>query len=68
MKRRLVTTNDVSRHWMRQRLPLQSLYVPQEERLLVRKEEDLPLFKRESTHLFLLSYFAFFTAIYTFIA
>lgn len=63
MKRKLVCTNDFSGHWARRRF--------RPEMLAVEREADkrkTPLWRSEEMGLFALSYFAFFTAIYTFIS
>ena len=63
MRRKLVCTNDISGHWARRRFVPDMLCI---ERPAPPKKT--PLWRSEATGLFFLSYFAFFTAIYTFIS
>jgi hypothetical protein len=64
MKRKLVCTNDFSNHWLRRRLPVEIVTGTCEAD---EKPKKPPFWRSEDMGLFLLSYFAFFTAISTFI-
>ena len=61
MKRKLVCTNDFSGHWARRRFTPDALSVEG------KPQSKKPLWRSEESGLFIVSYFAFFTAIYTFI-
>lgn len=61
MKRRIVCRNEAAGHPLRRMMPPPTL-------LAAIAQSDLNWWKREETHLFCLSFFAFFVAIYTFIA
>ena len=63
MKRRLVLTSEGAGHWMRRNMPPEALLL----------EEPVPAkpvkwWQQEDTHLFMISFGAFFTVFYTFIA
>jgi hypothetical protein len=63
MKRKLVYTTEAARHPFRQRLAPHVLAVPEEW-----KPRPLKWWQREDGHLFVVSFGAFFTLFYTFIA
>jgi hypothetical protein len=63
MQRRLVLSNEGAGHYMRRLLP--------EDALLVKnpiKERPRKWWQKDDTHLFMISFGAFFTVFYTFIA
>lgn len=62
MQRRLVLTNEAARHPFRIMLPPAAL------RLEPAPRRRIAWWRREDTHLFALSFWAFFTAFYSFIA
>jgi hypothetical protein len=64
MQRRLVLTNEGAGHYMRRMLPADALRVNE----TVSKAKPQKWWKHEDTHLFLISFGAFFTVFYTFIA
>ncbi|MFC4292692.1 hypothetical protein ACFOWX_09735 [Sphingorhabdus arenilitoris] len=61
-KRKLVSLNESARHPLRRMLP------PPTGGLLVVQPEPSSWWKKEDTHLFLLSFTAFFITFYSFIA
>jgi hypothetical protein len=63
MQRRLVLTNEGNGHYMRRMLSPEALVVK-----APKKEKPIKWWHKEDTHLFMISFGAFFTAIYTFIA
>ncbi len=63
MTRKLVLTNDGARHPFRQILPPHVFAVPVET-----QPKPLKWWQREDAHLFIVSFGAFFTVFYTFIA
>ena len=63
MQRRLVLSSEGAGHYMRRMLPPQALLVNAPP-----KQKPAKWWKQEDTHLFVISFGAFFTAIYTFIA
>lgn len=62
MQRRLVLTNEAARHPFRAALPPQARVVEEEP------NRRLAWWRREDAHLFGLSFWAFFTVFYSFIA
>jgi hypothetical protein len=62
MKRRLVCHNEAARHWMRRMLP------PPQMSQAIAAPRPRAWWRKEDTHLFMLSFSAFFVAITSFIA
>jgi uncharacterized membrane-anchored protein len=63
MQRRLVLSSEGAGHYMRRMLPPEALVVKAPVR-----EKPAKWWRKEDTHLFVISFGAFFTAISTFIA
>ncbi len=62
MQRRLVTSNEAARHPFRQRI------APVSNTIAMEKTETISWWKREDTHLFTISFVAFFIVFTTFLA
>lgn len=63
MKRRLVLTSEGAGHWMRRNMPPEALLTEDQVRARSTK-----WWQQEDIHLFMISFGAFFTVFYTFIA
>jgi hypothetical protein len=63
MQRRLVLTSEGAGHWMRRMMPPEALMLNEPV-----VEAPVKWWHREDTHLFMISFGAFFTVFYTFIA
>jgi hypothetical protein len=63
MQRRLVLSNEGAGHYMRRMLPAESLVVK-----MPVVERPRKWWQKDDTHLFVISFGAFFTVFYTFIA
>jgi hypothetical protein len=64
MQRRLVLTNENAGHYMRRNIAAEALLVNPKEV----EEKPVKWWRSDDTHLFMISFGAFFTVFYTFIA
>jgi hypothetical protein len=64
MQRRLVLTSEGAGHWMRRMMPPEALLVNQQPAV----KSTRKWWQKDDTHLFMISFGAFFTVFYTFIA
>jgi hypothetical protein len=64
MRRSLVLTSEGAGHWMRRMMPPEALKMEEEVAVVAPRK----WWQNDDTHLFMISFGAFFTVVYTFIS